>query len=80
MDEYQDIELYPYSILRLLTADGFIEAYHEEISSHDTHEEAFEAVNQRYNHFFQMVRYSNYESFRRILSRSLKNGTMSHKK
>ena len=56
--------VYPPEILRLLTPEGFNQAFDEKIGHFSTYSEAYEAVEEIHQRFFTFRKYSDYESFR----------------
>ena len=59
----------PQSVARLTTVDGFIESYHEKISSTDTCRQAYELAEEEFRILFGLPRYANYETFKNTLKR-----------
>lgn len=56
-------------ILKLHTKAGFISRYFNLIQDYGTNEAAYEAAERQYKHFFGERKYSDYDSFRVVLSR-----------
>lgn len=59
-------------IQRLLTQEGFIEAFYEQCADYKTHEEAYEGVERLYERYFGKRKYSNFNSFRQVRDRITK--------
>lgn len=57
---------------RLLTTEGFIEAFWENCADHATQEQAFDAVNRQFKNVFGKDKYKNFESFRQCRDRFIK--------
>ncbi len=66
-----EIKQYPFSILRLLNQDGFFERFYEFTRSEKTYSEAYFRTESEHLHYFGKTKYSNYESFRKVLSRRI---------
>lgn len=66
--------LYPPEIIRLLTPEGFNQAFEEEMSKHPTHLKAYEAVEERHEHHYKIRKYIDFESFRVCRSKMIKRG------
>ena len=58
----------PY-MLELMTVEGFIKRYQEFCVSYPTYQQAYEAVERQYRAAFGKSKYSDYDTFRVILSR-----------
>jgi hypothetical protein len=56
-------------LLRLYTSDGFVQFYLELLCDYDTCQDAYEATERQHEITFGHRRYSDYDSFRVILSR-----------
>ena len=58
--------------LKLLHVDGFIERFHEVLQYYDTHEQAYDLLEQQHEETFGMRKYADYESFKSAKSQFLK--------
>lgn len=56
-------------LLRMLRPEGFVQFYLELLSDYDTCEQAYDAAERAYEIAFGTRRYSDYSTFRVILSR-----------
>lgn len=75
LDKMQEIiEMYKKepNILRLVTPEGFNEAFEERLPDFKTYQEAYESVERLHNAHFGRNKYKDYESFRTIRGRILK--------
>lgn len=60
-------------LMRLLVnREGFFKYYFKEIKNYPSREKAFNAVNELYYSLFGEFRYSDYQTFRQILSKNNK--------
>lgn len=57
---------------RLLTQEGFIEAFWEQCADYHTQKDAYEAVERQYERTFGMRKYSDWDSFRKVRDRLIK--------
>ena len=58
--------------LKLLDIQEFDKAFYSAMSSHNTHEEAYESVEKRYVSIVGKRRYSSFQSYRVVRNRRLK--------
>lgn len=61
------------NILKLLDLQGFIDYYYKICLDFDTNQEAYERVESIHLEYFGKRKYSNYNSFRSVRNRNLKN-------
>ncbi len=59
----------PDSILKLMTKEGFMELFWSKVTSGITYRKAYEEVEVDHEQAFKKRRYSNFESFKRVLYR-----------
>ena len=59
----------PDSVLKLMTKEGFMELFWEQVASGMTYRKAYEEVEHEHESVFRKRRYSNFESFERVLYR-----------
>ena len=52
---------------KLATRDGFFKEYFLECKNHKSNKAAFNALNKEYNDLFGLDRYSDFESFKRVI-------------
>lgn len=68
---------YPPEILRLMNHEGFNQAFEEELPKHETQFDAYMAVEERREKYFDKAYYSDFQSFRntryKLLSKKRKN-------
>lgn len=65
----ENVKTYEPHILKLHTKQGFIERYYNLLQDYPTNEQAYEAAERQHSNYFGQRRYSDYDSFRVILSR-----------
>lgn len=56
-------------LLRMMESEGFVQFYLEILPYYDTCEQAYEAAERQYENGFGRRRYSDYQTFKVILSR-----------
>ena len=59
----------PDSVLKLMTKESFMELFWEQVASGMTYRKAYEEVEREHENVFRKRRYSNFESFKRVLYR-----------
>lgn len=64
---------------RLLTQQGFIEAFWEFLSYYQNHEQAYEAVERQYEGEFGQRKYNNFDSFRKCRDKFLQKKKVNEK-
>lgn len=67
--DLRNLGIYPQYVQQLLSVDGFISAYYEELKFHDRYFDAYETIERVHLHFFGKRKYSNYASFQQVMSR-----------
>jgi len=60
----------PY-IQELLTVEGFIKRYFDMLSDYGTCQETYYAIERQYHSAFGKNKYSNYDTFKQVLSRHI---------
>lgn len=63
------MERIPDNVLKLMTKEGFIELFWSKVVSGMTYRKAYEEVEANHEQAFKKHRYSNFESFKRVLYR-----------
>ena len=58
---------------KLVSRQGFINAFWQELKNHKTQVAAYEALEEKYELHFGQRRYADYNSFRQLKNRTLKN-------
>jgi len=67
--QLKDLATYPKYVLELQHQEGFIQAYWNEVRHHDRLADAYETIEKVHVQFFGTRKYSNYASFRIVLTR-----------
>lgn len=63
---------YPPEILALLTHEGYDDRYHHHCKTSRTYQEAYEKTEKEFSEYYDMRKYSSYDSFRVSHNKRLK--------
>ena len=74
-EEFRSAGRVPAVFLRLITVEGFIDYYLEMRDLYPTYEEAYERLEDFYIDFTGHRKYSEFSSFRRVMTRWLRDNT-----
>ena len=59
-------------MIQLNSHAGFVEAFWENVKTYRTFEEAYQSVEDEYEGYYGITKYSSYDSFRRVRDRKKK--------
>lgn len=65
----EEMKLVPVRVLKMITSEGFIQAYHKARGLHMTNYDAYESCEEDYEKHFGKRKYSEFQSFKQILIR-----------
>lgn len=72
-DNLINVRPYPEEIKSLTTTTGFVSEFYQQCRVHDSDIEAFEYLNDLHKIYFGKQKYSDYESFKTIRKRYIRN-------
>lgn len=70
--DFQEIQPYPNEVMALGTFKGFVAIYFKHLKNTKTNAEAYEYVEMLHKKFYGKRKYANFESFRIVKNRKIK--------